>query len=154
MALVDSQRLAAFVLRCHLRFLRSILRTGIDGDVPKIRDVHGCRTTIGEATFVLADRLTAAEYANLENALHEAGELHDVVCGIGPVEETISERASLEKLERVPVERIEFLVRRVVQKDVVLGVCLVSRPASYADEPRVPAESVRARCGFPTFSPP
>ena len=55
---------------------------------------------------MLADKLTAAEYANLRTLLHEAGELHDVVCGIGPGEETVSERRAMEKLERVALERI------------------------------------------------
>ena len=70
---------------------------------------------------MLADKLTAAEYANLGTLLHKAGELHDVVCGIGPVEETVSERRAMEKLERVALERIELLIRRVVQKKPTLA---------------------------------
>jgi hypothetical protein len=115
--LVDSQKLAAFLLGFHGRVLKSILGTGIEGNIRKVQDVHGCLTKLDEAAFVLADKITAAEYANLGTLLREAGELHDDVCGIGPVEETVSERGALQKLERVALERIEFLIRRVVQKE-------------------------------------
>jgi len=120
-SLIDSQRLAAFLLGFHGRLLRSILGTGIEGDIRKVQDVHGCLKKLDEAAFVLADKLTAAEYANLGTLLHEAGELHDVVCGIGPVEETVSERRAMEKLGRVALERIEFLIRRDIQKKPTLA---------------------------------
>jgi hypothetical protein len=115
--LIDSQRLAAFRLGYHGRVLEFILGTGIEGDIRKIQDVHGCLRNLDEAAFVLSDKLTAAEFANLGALLHEAGELHDIVCGIGPVEETVSERQALEKLERAALERIDFLMRRFVKKE-------------------------------------
>lgn len=116
LTLIDSQRLAAFRLGFHGRLLRSILGTGIEGDIRRVQDVHGCLKEFDEAAFVLADKLTAAEYANLGTLLHKAGELHDIVRGIGPVEETVSERRAMEKLERVALERIEFLIKRVVRR--------------------------------------
>jgi hypothetical protein len=119
--LVDSQRLAAFRLGFQGRILESILAIGIEGDIRKVQDVHGCLRSLDVAAFVLADKLTAAEFANLVESLHEAGELHDIVCAIGPVEETVSERRALEKLERVALERIEFMVRRIGQKHVALA---------------------------------
>jgi hypothetical protein len=119
--LIDSQRLAAFRLGFQGRILKSILGTGIEGDIRKVQDVHGCLRALDEAAFVLADKLTAAEFANLVESLHEAGELHVIVCGIGPVEETVSERRALEKLERVALDRIDFLIRRVVQKEPKLA---------------------------------
>ncbi len=120
----DSQRLAVFLLGYHGLSLKSILGAGIEGGIFKVQDVHVCLKKLDEAAFVLADKLTAAEYANLEKALHEAGELHDLVCGIGPVEETVGERRSLEKLEWAKLERIDFLFRRIVKKDLPLAAWL------------------------------
>jgi hypothetical protein len=122
--LIDSQRLAAFLLGFHCRVLKSILGTGIDGDIRKAQDVHGVLNKLDEAAFVLAHELTAAEYANLGALLHEAGELHDLVCGIGPVEETIGERRSLEKLERAKLVRIDFLIQRIVKPNPTLAAWL------------------------------
>ena len=45
----------------------------------------------------------------------------DLTCDIGPVKETVSERRSLEKLERTKLERIDFIVRRIGQKNPTLA---------------------------------
>jgi hypothetical protein len=120
LALIDSQRLAAFRLGFHVRLLKSILGTGIEGDIQRVQGVHGCLRELDEAAFVLADKITAAEHSNLGALFHRVGELHDTVCEIGPVEETLIERGAFQKLEGADLERIEFLARRVVQKDPTL----------------------------------
>ena len=101
--LIDSQRLAAFLLGFH-GGLQRFLGTGIKGDIRKVQDVHGCLKKFDEAALRAGGQAHSGGIRKLTTLLHEAGELHDVVCGIGPSEETVSERRAMEKLERVALD--------------------------------------------------
>ena len=117
MPLVDSKRLAAFRLGFHVRQFRSILGEGIKGILfHSVPEVHPCRRAIEDAALVLGE-FTSMESETLRTSLHQAGEFHDLACGIRPNEDGESERVALGKLERDTLHRIDFLVMRVGRKD-------------------------------------
>ncbi|OJW27365.1 MAG: hypothetical protein BGO49_27680 [Planctomycetales bacterium 71-10] len=121
MTLVDSKRLAAFQLGHNLGRLRFLLAAGIEGDILHNGDVHSCLGMIDRSSLVLAEGPNAAEYTNLKPLLQRMGHLHDSTCGIGPPNETLSERKALARSERGVVEQIEFLCRRIARNDSSLG---------------------------------
>jgi hypothetical protein len=122
MSMIDSTRLAAFRLGFHVRQLRSILGEGIKGKLfHAVPDVHPCRRAIEDAALVLATKFTSMESENLHRYLHQAGELHDLACGVRPEEEGESERDALGKLEQDALDHIDFVVMRVGRTDPTLA---------------------------------
>jgi hypothetical protein len=120
--LIDSRRLAAFRLGFHVRQLRSIVEEGIKGvRFRAVPEVHHCRRSVDDAALVLSGHLTASESDALREALHRAGELHDLGCAVCPDEEADMERGALAKLQQEALGRIDFLTARVARSNPTLA---------------------------------
>jgi hypothetical protein len=125
MPLIDSQRLAAFLLGFHTRELRSILEEGNKGKFfHPVPDVHPSRWAIADAALVLASKFSPMESEELRRSLYQAGELHDLAAEICPEKEGESERRTYGKLEQDVLDRIDFLVARVGQQNQRLAAWL------------------------------
>lgn len=120
--MIDSRRLAAFRLGFHVRQLRSIVEEGLKGvRFRAVPEVHPCRRPIEDAALVLSELHTSAESDALREALHQAGELHDLGCAVCPDEEADIERGALAKLQQEALGRIDFLAARVARSDPMLA---------------------------------
>lgn len=120
--LIDFRRLAAFRLGFHVRRLRWIVEEGIKGvRFRAVPEVHPCRRSIEDAALVLSEHLTSAESDALREALHRAGELHDLGCAVCPDEEADMERGALAKLQQEALSRIDFLTARVARSNPTLA---------------------------------
>src|SRR5437868_6347457 len=106
MRLIDSKRLAAFMLGYHVRLLESVLKAGIKGQIDDTERKDGCVEKIEHSLLVLAEHILPTESLTFSDSLSRVSKLHDAALDIGPPEETEVERGALYKLEQDILERV------------------------------------------------